>query len=112
MKKRADKDIWGGLYDFYLVEGKRQQRPEIILKSDEALEKIAPYTSLEFKSESYKHVLTHQHIVARFVILSLSNGFSIKKLSGSLGLGFYSPAEVASLPKPALVSRFLSKKTY
>lgn len=112
MKKRAGKDIWGGLYDFYLVEGKRQQRPEIILKSDETLAKIAPYTTLEFKSESYKHVLTHQHIVARFVILSLSNGFSIKKLSGSLGLGFYSPAEVASLPKPALVSRFLSKKTY
>ena len=37
MKKRVGKDIWGGLYDFYLVEGKRQQRPEVLLKNDDAL---------------------------------------------------------------------------
>lgn len=110
MRKRNGKDIWSGLYDFYLIESKRQQRVEVLLRNDKALGAIEPYINPEFKSEVYKHVLTHQHILARFVLLSLPREFSNKNLSGSLGVKLYSLAEIATLPKPALVSRFLTKK--
>ncbi|MFZ1807055.1 MAG: A/G-specific adenine glycosylase [Cyclobacteriaceae bacterium] len=108
MKKRSGKDIWSGLYDFYLIESKRHQRPEVLNKNDKVLGTMR--LNIEFRSEVYKHVLTHQHILARFVLLSLSRGFSARNLSDLLGVKLYSPAEVAALPKPALVSRFLSKK--
>lgn len=109
MKKRNTKDIWGGLYDFYLIEGKRLQRPETLIKNDKALSRVQPYINIEFKSQGYKHILTHQHILARFIILSPLQGFSVKDVPADLGVRFYSTSEVASLPKPALVSRFLSK---
>lgn len=109
MKKRMAKDIWSGLYDFYLVEGKRLLRPEKIIENEKDLGGIQPNVNIEFMSEPYRHILTHQHIKARFVILSLSQGILAKDVSASLGVRFYSLSKVASLPKPALVSRFLSK---
>ncbi|HRK54871.1 MAG TPA: A/G-specific adenine glycosylase [Cyclobacteriaceae bacterium] len=110
MRKREGKDIWSGLYDFYLIEGKRAQHLKTLMKKDSALAQIEPYINIEFKSDSYKHVLTHQHLLASFVMLSLSPGLSAKKLLDTLGIKFYSLVEVASLPKPVLVSRFLTKE--
>lgn len=109
MKKRGVKDIWAGLYDFYVVEGKRPQRPETIIKNDKGLAPILPYLNIEMKGGLYKHVLTHQHIFARFVLLSLPRTFPAKKVAAGLGARFYSPAEIALLPKPALVSRFFKQ---
>ncbi|MEQ9413055.1 MAG: hypothetical protein RIF39_04460, partial [Cyclobacteriaceae bacterium] len=96
--------------DFYLIEGKKGQRIEALMRKDSALQQVEPFTRIEFKSERFKHVLTHQHIFAQFVILSLASGFPVKKLSDALGIKLYSLAEIAALPKPALVSLFLTKK--
>lgn len=109
MKKRTDKDIWSGLYDFYLIESKRPQSPERLIKSDVELQQIESELIVEYKSDIYKHVLTHQHILARFVVLSLPQRASVNKIAKVTGLGFYSAEEVVSLPKPALISRFLIK---
>lgn len=110
MKKRNGKDIWAGLYDFYLIEGKRTQRVEKMMKEDKALIQMEPYINIEFKSESFKHILTHQHIIARFVMLSMSPGFPAKKLYDALGVKLFTAPEIAFLPKPVLVSHFLTKK--
>ncbi len=69
MKKREGKDIWHGLYDFHLVE---RNRP---VKIEKLLEEIAQFkrsiydrSKLEI-SHRYKHILTHQIILAKFVFI-------------------------------------------
>jgi A/G-specific adenine glycosylase len=67
IKKRNDKDIWMGLFDFPLIESVKRMTEESV------------FTTLEWKktfgrkkpklvsiSREYKHVLSHQLIYARF----------------------------------------------
>ena len=104
MKKRIEKDIWNGLYDFYLIEKKRSCNPERLLLEDLKLKKLSKGKSTVNVSGVYKHVLSHQHIYSRFIQVKLSE----KPLLRGSGLKFYSPKKVSELPKPVLISRFLS----
>jgi A/G-specific adenine glycosylase len=55
-------------------------------------------------SRMYKHILSHQIIHSRFIQITLQQDVV---LNGS-GLKFYSLRKVAELPKPVLISKFLS----
>ncbi len=103
MKKREDKDIWHGLYDFVLVETKRPVDPERLFSENESLKKFRKGKLSEI-SGMYKHILSHQWIYSRFIQITLSRDVA---LNGS-GLKFYSLRRVAELPKPVLISKFLS----
>ena len=104
MKKRDEKDIWHGLYDFYLVEKKRSTDVEKIISEDVSLKKLSKAQRRVETSNIYKHVLSHQIILSRFVRLELKEN---PILNGS-GLKFYSMKKIAELPKPVLISRFLT----
>ncbi len=104
MKKRNEKDIWHGLYDFYLVERNRPVDPEKIFVEEKQLRKLAGRKKITEISGVYKHVLSHQVIYSRFSQLRLSGS---PALNGS-ELKFYSLKKMAELPKPVLISRFLS----
>lgn len=104
MKKRNEKDIWHGLYDFYLIEKNRLANVDKIIAEDKFLRKISKEKKLIGTSEIYKHVLSHQIIYSRFIQLRLPESSA---LNGT-GLKFYSKKKIAELPKPVLVSRFLS----
>lgn len=106
MRKRNGKDIWSGLYDFYLFESKRPQRKETVLGADDFLQKLKPYQEVA-ASRTYKHVLSHQVLKAQFVLLTINN--SHEELLKSKGLKFYSGRQIQVLPKPVLVSRFLAE---
>jgi A/G-specific adenine glycosylase len=103
MKKREEKDIWHGLYDFILVETKRPVDPEKLFVENESLKKFRKGKLSEI-SGMYKHILSHQLIYSRFIQVVLSQDV---ELNGS-GLKFYSLKKVAELPKPVLISKFLS----
>ena len=108
MKSRNEKDIWHGLSDFYLIEKSRPNNPEKILVEDKALEKLIGRSVHTAGSEIeisgvYKHVLSHQKIFSRFILVKTSKDV---KVNGS-GLKFYSKKKIAELPKPVLISRFL-----
>lgn len=103
MKKREEKDIWHGLYDFVLVETKRPVDPEKLFLENETLTKFRKGKLSEI-SGMYKHILSHQLIYSRFIQVMLSKDV---ELNGS-GLKFYSLKKVADLPKPVLISKFLS----
>lgn len=103
MVARSDKDIWQGLYDFPLIETPRplsenRLREEIHVRFGEQLSvgdaNISP---------PYKHILTHQRIFSRFIVLDAKANFGLSEGS----LKFYSRKKIAALPKPALISRFL-----
>ncbi len=101
MKKRSANDIWNGLYDFYMLEGARPTSLHSLLsKENSGLAKLNKHSGLPSYSPQYKHVLSHQVVFARFLII---NTTPEKKY----GLRKFSLKTVEKLPKPVLISRFL-----
>jgi len=103
MKKREQKDIWHGLYDFYLVEKKRSTKLDSIMEEDSFLNTLKiDFNTLE-TSAPYKHILSHQIIISKFVVIQdHKTSFPLDK-----AFRFYSSAKISELPKPVLISRFL-----
>lgn len=67
IKKRTGKDIWENLYDFPLIETSKELKEVDLLKTL-AWKNLLPkknYT-ITSVSKTYKHVLSHQNIYARF----------------------------------------------
>ncbi len=109
LRKRNGKDIWSGLYDFYLFENNRSRKPKAIMDSDALFKRFSWDDHLMLESKQFIHVLTHQRIHARFVQLTMPKGFWNKKLLEQTGLKLYSVREVGTLPKPTLISKFLAQ---
>jgi len=106
MKKRIAKDIWHGLYDFPLLEEQKAVSIKKLLKGISVAHKIAENKIVV--SPLYKHILTHQTIYCRFVVINS------KKIPAGIekGAKFYSPAQIADLPKPVLITKFLEENTF
>lgn len=105
MAKRGPKDIWEGLYDFYLVETKDE-----LLKIEETdndfLQQVLPVATIKSESAIYKHVLTHQTIEAKFWHVVLDEAANLPL---PLDYEFYTWQEVEELPKPILIEKYLKK---
>lgn len=102
MKKRAQKDIWHGLYDFYLVETNRAVKTSKLLSEDPVLKKLRMKAGTAAQRK-YKHILSHQVIISSFTVIE--NG--THPAGTEKELKFFTPAKIAGLPKPVLISRFL-----
>jgi A/G-specific adenine glycosylase len=106
MKKRGAKDIWQGLYDFYLVEKSKPMKTEKVIRE---FNTSGPWVVGEDgeASAEYKHVLSHQIILSKFILVRMD----AKPLTvPSDDLKFYSLKKIADLPKPVLISRFLADR--
>lgn len=104
MKKREHKDIWQGLYDFYLVETKQPKKVKTVMEADAILQQYASNSQQSITiSSTYKHILSHQIIKATFIIIKSQKEFLITDNN----LKFYTPLRISELPKPVLISRFL-----
>lgn len=110
MKKRQDKDIWSGLYDFYLIESNRNQKVERTMEEDKVLSKLSKLSDIKLEGKVVRHVLTHQKIYARFVVITLPKSVKLNGILNESKLHFYSSREIKVLPKPILISRFLDEK--
>lgn len=107
MRKREAKDIWKGLYDFPLIETKRPQKIELVTSQANMLSGLKQKFEIHSSSSTYRHVLSHQILQAKFIFIVLS-GKQLREidLKGG-GLRFYSKAAIHKLPKPTLVNRYL-----
>lgn len=97
MKKREGKDIWQGLYDFYLIETKRSQKVESLLNEDTLLKGSGKIS----ESKVYKHILSHQKLIVRFIEIEWQSS----KLP--VELKWFTKKQVADLPKPILIANYL-----
>lgn len=72
VNKRSENDIWKGLYDFPLIETLKEFKEEAFLKHPDLIQLVGK-NNFTFKaiSKSYKHILSHQHIYARFYVFML-----------------------------------------
>lgn len=110
MNERSGKDIWKGLHDFPLHEEKRAIGTKKILSyhfSPSGLSTLKPEVS-----SSYKHVLSHQIIFATFIALRLPFSKKLPPALSSAKAKWVSAKQIAELPKPVLISRYLKDKNW
>jgi A/G-specific adenine glycosylase len=105
MKERGPKDIWQGLYDFYLIEKTRPQKIENLLAESNLPSSHLPLVV----SKTIKHVLSHQQLIARFIQVDVKSKRAFNLLTKSLGLKAFSVEEINRLPKPVLIDRYLNQ---
>lgn len=102
MKERGPKDVWQGLYDFYLIEGKTQSDTEQIMA--QLAEKSKNQILLADESIEYKHILTHQRIFAKFYQVKVQD---LSWLEEAGELKAYTLDQMVDLPKPKLIQNYL-----
>lgn len=102
MKLRGAKDIWQGLYDFYLIETKRSSTPDSLIKNDALL----AGGEIIGKSKLFTHLLSHQRLKVKFVEVKLPDAAKATRKIDKSGLTAFSRKEIKKLPKPILIDRF------
>ena len=101
---RADSDIWKGLYDFWLLEN--MQISSTVEDVATALDGLSGDNTIILETKTFKHLLTHQTLFAKFFIVEISHKNAI---ANKYNLHFYTQAELEQLPKPILITRFLEQ---
>lgn len=105
VRKRTDKDIWQGLFEFFLLEKDQLLNTEDILASDEIKNIAGAHPFLVHESSNMKQQLTHQEIVGKFVHIRLN--------APAKGLDNMTAVDVSSLRKlafPRLIVSFMHEK--
>lgn len=109
LKKREEKDVWQGLYDFFLLEMDQFYALEDLL-AHQNLSLPSDNFRIEQESEIFKHILTHQKIWAKFWHIRLKNIELV--LNEFNKVQFYPPEEVQNLPKPILINNYLYRNFF
>lgn len=102
IRRREEKDVWRGLYEFPVLETNRSQRPELLLKkaAQEGWLKKGAYT-LGNISPVFRQQLSHQQISARFILIST-------KVLPREKWNWVKPAGLADYPFPRIIHRYLA----
>ena len=109
LKRRTEKDIWQGLYDFALAETNAPTLPAAeVLRHIEALGGALDTSRAAEAPAAFRHVLSHQKVEAQFHPLWLAHPLPEATLRDT-GLRAYSAAEIEELPKAVLISNYLGR---
>lgn len=84
LNRRSENDIWKGLYEFYLIESGIEITMQHLLKDSKLIEILGPEFDLLYTSKSYKHILSHQHLYAKFFVFKTNKVFTKKQTTSSL----------------------------
>ncbi|MFH1160993.1 MAG: A/G-specific adenine glycosylase [bacterium] len=103
LHKRTGNDIWENLYDFPLIETTRKVSLKTLFNS-EAFRSYFPERLPEIShvSEEFRHILSHQIILARFFRVSLKG--QPARISRPVTLD-----EIRQFPVPRLITLYLQK---
>lgn len=103
LKERGPGDIWQGLHDFYLTEGKNEHfDPE----SQFSKQQLGAMTLLD-ESHAFRHNLTHQRIMAKFYVIKIHESRPFKDLLATMQAR--SSEELSAIPKPKLIDNYLNE---
>ena len=104
--KRDKADIWQGLYEFTLVESEKNISKEVFLKSKELKALIKSNFELLHVSKEYKHILSHQHLYARFYVIKLTEVLK-DNVRGNQTQTMTNIEKLTSFAFPRLIGKFL-----
>jgi A/G-specific adenine glycosylase len=110
INKRTAKDIWTSLYDFPLIETEKDLTELKIMNTGE-WKKITGKNKYSIKSvsPSYKHILSHQHIFARFWEVECS--VDLKKICGPDAI-IIKRKKINEFAVPRLIENYLENKKF
>lgn len=109
MKKRYEKDIWEGLYDFYLHENDSIEKIEFKTIDGLPSKLLDSGENIEFISSEFIHQLSHQKIHARFYHLPVKQIENVKNIRFYKNHRFYNILNISKLPKSILISNYLEE---
>jgi len=99
--ERTAKDIWLGLNEYYLIENNELLDLDELASENEILKNtLAQNHQIKHVSEPYKHILTHQKLMAKFIVIETFKPINID------GFSYYSKDEIEELAKPVLILNF------
>ena len=108
LRKRTSKDIWNGLFEFYLIETDIETSLDYL----EIPNILASYPNdweIVTESKMYKHLLSHQTIMCRFYDVRMLKEFKYNPVDWA-DYQLYSKKEIMDLPKSILIDRYLGEK--
>ena len=109
MQERNTKDIWKGLYDFFLVEADHRIDSPDDLIDNQTLYKLLSKGSLRQVPKLYVHLLTHQKLHVQFWWLTIAENMPINLPENFF---LFSKSEVEDLPKPILIDAVLKEENF
>jgi A/G-specific adenine glycosylase len=107
LKKRIKKDIWHGLYEFFLIETSKSTEPQQL--HTRGLDELLSGATLIRRSDEFRHLLTHQKLHIRFYTFEIHKEKANKILASS-GYKKFIADEIEQLPKPIIIERYLKEK--
>jgi A/G-specific adenine glycosylase len=101
MNKRDESDIWANMYDLPLVETDNLIAPEELLKLPFIQDNFGENTAIKQFFPVIKHILTHQHLYVRFIVLEAKRVTFREKW-------FYSSTQnLDNLAMPKIIFKFI-----
>jgi len=104
---REDKDIWQGLYSLPVLEKSSAAEPtkaELVEHAQQVFKMEA--VDLKFSSIAYKHVLTHQTLIAKFHLLVVEQMVPVQPPFISIAA-----SSIDDYAVPVLISNYLHDRT-
>ncbi len=98
--KRAEKDIWQNLFEFYLVESDTLLLPNDLFKQQH-LKELKKEITITKRTELKKHILSHQHIYSVFYEVELKKPL---KINGVIKIN---KTELENYALPQLINKYL-----
>jgi A/G-specific adenine glycosylase len=109
IQERVGKDIWRGLYDFYMVESTAPLATPEDFAEDQFIGDLMRKGTIGEIPKVYSHMLTHQRLQVRFWWIEISESETIDL---PLPLAFHTRDEIETLPKPILIDMLLKEEGY
>jgi len=110
LKARKDKDIWQGMYEFYLLEDTKLATVEDLLTKNFKSSFIKSFIITKECTE-VRHVLSHQNIFSKAWCIEVKDAGIFNKLI-VMGLTSVHKKNLKALPKPVLITRFLEESAF
>ncbi|MCX6249500.1 MAG: A/G-specific adenine glycosylase [Bacteroidetes bacterium] len=102
LKKRIEKDIWHNLYDFPMIETAKAVSLKKLRQTEEWKKIFGDHNVfVKNTSRDYRHVLSHQVIIARFYQINFNEELNSPLLLTSL-------KKIADFPVPRLIENYLA----
>jgi len=112
MRQRTVRDIWNGLYEFYLVEHANQLQSVEGLNDPVFEELLHNKVIIHETPKVYKHQLTHQRLFVKFFEADIIDKKIMASLLQKFNFATFGIKEVKDLPKPILINKFLTDKYF
>lgn len=110
LRERKEKDIWQGMYEFYLVEDNKLAPIEDLLANNFKSALIKNFV-LTKESTEIRHILSHQNIFSKTWCIEVKDTIAFNMLM-KMGLSSVHQKNLKELPKPVLITRFLEESAF